>query len=463
VTVKDRILQTLSELRQYALGQGHEIELFYQEEDGSLMRFANSAISLNTSEHLTRLGITAYLDRRQASVGLITDLSKVDEMKHSIDVAAEMVQHSQPLTYQPTVPTYEETFSDESGYDPSLAQMGSAEKLECFAQAVDGLETADLKLSGIFSCGSNIVALMNTRSDHSLYFRTADAQVTVVLAHATLKWELIAEQSAQTKPTLNPRALQQELALLATYFGDVRPQQLPLGTYDIVFGPAAIAEMVGFMNWVGFDGGLMKRGYSFLREGDVGHKIFSSRFSLTDDPRRLETFPFKMDFTGIPRRAYPIVERGVFNGFLWSQDSADEFGATPTGHTVLHKSLMVHGGDRDIHSLPELVALPRERDVLYIPFLHYMNVVNPTKGLVTGSSRFGALLLKTDRTVAIPFNVRLTQSLLDIFGERVEWLSEETLPYNTTQSYGARNPVAVIVPRFMQVQSLEISHSNPSF
>ena len=40
---------------------------FYHEEDSYLMRFANSAISLNTNEHLIRLEITAYDGRKRAS------------------------------------------------------------------------------------------------------------------------------------------------------------------------------------------------------------------------------------------------------------------------------------------------------------------------------------------------------------------------------------------------------------
>ena len=102
------------------------------------------------------------------------------------------------------------------------------------------------------------------------------------------------------------------------------------------------------------------------------------------------------------RKPWPIFEKGVFQGFLWSQDDADEFGAKPTGHTVLHKSLVLRGGDKEVGSLEELVSLPREKDLLYIPFLHYMNIVNPTKGIITGSSRFGALLLKKDGSVVDP-------------------------------------------------------------
>jgi hypothetical protein len=65
--MKEKILRTLDDLRAYALSKGYEVTLDYHEEDSSLMRFANSAISLNTNEHLIRLSITAY-DGRSAPV-----------------------------------------------------------------------------------------------------------------------------------------------------------------------------------------------------------------------------------------------------------------------------------------------------------------------------------------------------------------------------------------------------------
>jgi hypothetical protein len=123
----------------------------------------------------------------------------------------------------------------------------------------------------------------------------------------------------------------------------------------------------------------------------------------------------------------------------------------------------VAGGDKDVSTLQELVKMPREKDILYFPFLHYMNIVNPSRGMITGSSRFGALLLKQDGTVAVPYNVRITQSLLDVFGEKVAWLSKDTVAYNTSASYGARNPSSIVVPVFMCVRDLEISHSNSSY
>ena len=461
--MKERILATLHELRNYALEKGYEVVIFYHEEDSYLMRFANSAISLNTNEHLIRLEVIAFEGRKRASYEMITNLDEIEAMKAGIDTAAEMVQHAMPLTYDPTVPEFKADFIDDSGYDESLAKLNNENRLAYFNTVAGDLETEDIKLSGIFSSGTNTIAQINTKSEYLQYFKTSDAQITAVLSHQKLKWEVIAEQSAQQKSELDPKSLNTELAFLVERYKNDTPEQLPLGNYDIIFGPAAIADMVSFMSYIAFNGGLMKRGYSFLSEEKVGEQIFSEKFSLSDNPARLETFPFKQDFTGINRKYYSLFKVGVFEGFIWSQDNADEFGHNPTGHTVMHNSLVVNGGDYEVSSLKELVAQPREKDILYIPFLHYTNLVNPSKAIFTGSSRFGTLLLKADGSVVVPYNVRLTRSLLEVFGEKVAWFSKKTLAYNVSQSYGARNPRAIIVPQFMRVNDLEISHSNDSY
>lgn len=461
--MKERILETLQSLRDYAIEKKYEVALSYHEEDSYLMRFANSAISLNTNEHLIRLEIIAFDGKKRASYELITDLNKLDEMKAGIDKAAEMVQHAQPLNYQPTLPEYTSSFADDSAYDEALAAISNEDKLAFVNEAMGDLETEQLKMSGIFSNGTNILALINTKSSHTLFFKTSDAQISLVLAHEVEKWETQSEQSAQKVSDLDPQALNDELSFLVDCYQNKEAEQLALGNYDIVFGSAAVGEMINFCNWIAFNGGLMKRGFSFMTEEKVGEKVMSEKFTLTDDPSNAQTFPFKRDMMGMERPGTPLFEKGVFKGFVWSQDDADEFGAEATGHTVPHKSLVVTPGETDATNLQELAALPRDKDILYIPFLHYMNIVNPSKGVVTATSRFGALLLKKDGTITTPYNVRLTQSLLDIFGDKVDWLTSTTRAYNVSSSYGARNPTAIVVPHYMRVNNLEVSHSNDSF
>ena len=461
--MEKNVISLLKELRAYALQKGLQAAIFYHEEDSYLMRFANSAISLNTNEHLIRLEINVYEGKKRATYSMIADPEKLEPIKKGIDIAAEMVEHAQPLSYTPTLPRYERDVIDMQAFDPFLASLTNADRLAYFNQVARGLESDDVKLSGIFSNGITTTAQISTTSEHTQYFACTDAQIEVVMAHQQLKWEVNAQQSAQAKVDLAPERLHNDLALMLHHYQHDQALQLPLGKYTVVFGPAAIGDVLDMLAIVGPNGGMMKRGYSFLSEEKLGQSIFSPSFTLIDDPERRETFPISHDLMGLPRHKFPLFENGIFKAFFWEQDDADEFGAQPTGHTVDHLNLTMAGGQQSMPGLEALLAMPRDEDILYIPYLHYMNIVNPSAGMITGSSRFGNLLIKKDGSVQVPYNVRITQTFEDLFGENVEWLAREQTVHNTSNSYGKRNPSAILLPRFLCVRGIEISHSNSSY
>ncbi|MFZ3070584.1 MAG: metallopeptidase TldD-related protein [Anaerolineaceae bacterium] len=461
--MENNVISLLKDLRAYALEKGLDAAIRYHEEDSCLMRFANSAISLNTNEHLVRLEINVYEGQKRATYSMIADPRQVEPMKQGIDTAATMVKHAQPLSYTPTQPDYKVDVRDTRAYDPALAALSNAERLAYFNNVSAGLETDEIKLSGAFSNGTTITAQISTKTEHTQYFASSDAQITVVLSHQRLKWEVNAEQSAQAKTDLDPLGLRDELAYLVKHYSEDAAAQIPLGKYTVVFGSSAIGGLLDMLQGFGPNGSYMKRGYSFLSEEQQGQLVLSPKFSLVDDPDRVETYAFSHDVMGIERKRFPLFVRGVFQKFYWEQDDADEFGVEPTGHTVYHNNLVVDGGDAPLASLQELVEMPREEDILYIPYLHYMNFVNFSAGMITGSSRFGALLLKRDGNVVVPYNVRVTQTFADLFGERLEWLSRKQVAHNVSNSYGQRNPCAMVIPKFLCVKGIEISHSNSSY
>lgn len=461
--MENEVTTLLKTLRAYALEKNLQAVIMYHEEDSYLMRLANSAISLNTNEHLVRLEFYAYDGRCQANYDMIADPQDVQGMRRGIDTLAEMLPHAEPLSYTPTFPIYQADVVDENAYDPALAALTNAERLEYFKIVAGDLESDDLKLSGIFANGTTTTAQISTAGEFIQFFRSTDAQITAVISSETQKWEVNAEQSAQKKSDLDPQALHENLALLVRLYQESEAVQLPLGKYRVVFGPAAIGEVMEILTSYATDGGAFKRGYSFLHEEDLGKQVLSEKITVVDDPRASDVFGQSADAAGLPRKPFTLFDKGKFNSFTWNQDSADEFGQTPTGHTVPHLSIVVHEGDWAIGSLRELVDLPRGEDILYVPYIHYMNMVNPSQGLITGTSRFGALLLKADGSVQVPYNVRLTQKLTDFFGEGVEWLSDTPVVYNLSSSYGQRNPTAIKIPSFICVRDIEISHSNSSY
>lgn len=461
--MSNQVIDLLQKLRQSAIKRGLQTFISYHEEDSFLMRFANSAISLNTNEHLISLDFIAFDGRKKVSYSMITDPSDFESMEKGLDTLAEMLPHAQALSYDPTFPVYEKDVLDERAFDPALAALTNEERLAYFNTLAEGLESADVKLSGIFSSGTTTTAQISTANEHSQSFRSTDAQITAVLSSESLKWEVNAEQSAQKKSDLDAEGLHADLALLVKHYQEDQSVQLPVGKYTVVLGPAATAELSNIMAYYGMTGGALMQGYSFLKEEDQGKHLFSEKINLLDDPREVEIYAQNADRYGLERKPFPLIAEGRFQAFMWDQDSADEFGKTPTGHDVSHASLVMDGGEKSVATLKDLLEMPREEDLLYVPYIHYMNVVNPTQGMVTGSSRFGALFLRKDGSVQVPYNVRLTQKFSDFFGERVQWLSKEQVAYNVSSSYGRRNPTALKVPRFICVKEIEISHSNPSY
>lgn len=461
--MSQKVIALLKKLRQAAIDRGLKALLQYHEEDSYLMRFANSAISLNTNEHLVRLDMVAFDEKKQVSFSLIVDPADFATMEQGLDRLVEMLPHAEPLSYLPTFPVFSKDVVDERAFDPALAALSNQERLDYFNILAKGLESEDVKLSGIFSNGTTTTAQISTANEHCQYFCSTDAQITAVLSSESLKWEVNAEQSAQKKSDLDPEGLHEDLALLVKHYQEDQAVQLPVGKYTVVLGPAATGELGMMMGYYGMMGQAYKQGYSFLKEEDQGKLIFSEKISLTDDPDAVELYAKSHDQYGLERKEFALIEDGKFGSFMWDQDTADEFGQTPTGHSVDNVSVAMSGGDNEISTLKELLAMERDEDILYIPYIHYMNVVNPSQGMVTGSSRFGALYLKKGGRVQVPFNVRLTQKFTDFFGERVQWLSKKQVAYNVSSSYGRRNPMALLVPRFICIKGIEISHSNPSY
>ncbi|MGI6090562.1 MAG: metallopeptidase TldD-related protein [Saccharofermentanales bacterium] len=462
--MEKKIKKALTALREYGLAQDAKFRLLWHHENSHFIRYANSGISLNTSENLNRLYITVYGDKRLARTSLKMDPSNLDQMKKMLDRALMTLEFTGELSYQPTLSAVK-SFNDTRCYDADLAEMSSDEMIDFVEQATLNLETNDIVLSGNFSRGETMLCTMTSLSDDVGFWAATDAQVTLVLSSCKNKWEVNAEQSAYRKKNLKSRVLHKQLSFLVDSYLRSKPVQLPLGAYRIVLGAAATAEYLDLLDWLALDGDTVMRSAGMHTKEDLGQLILSDRFNLYDDPEALQTFAYSHDLWGRKREKLALYEQGVYRNFSIPQELADEFGLEANATDVQHLNLALDGGDWEIKDVRELCAEAAEgkKDILYIPYLHYTGVVNPSQGLVTGSSRFGALLFKQDGSIEVPYNVRLTNKLSDLFGSGLVKLAQKRVAYNTSQTYDERNPRAVLVPKFVMLDDIEISHSNNSY
>lgn len=459
----NKAIKTLKAVRDYAASQGVQAALSLHQEDSHLVRLANSGVSLNTSEALSRLSVTAYGDRKTASAQVMCDLDDQQSLFQAVDKAKSMLHFASPLTYQPTFPAIEKSAVSEQGYDERLAHISNEEILNYINTATQGLESDDVQLSGNFSVGLTRTVDMSTATEHHVAWQASDAQITLVLASLKDKWEINAEQSATRYEDLSADAMRAQLAYLKDKYQHCPAVQLPLGPYRVVFGPAAVAEYANFLTFLGTNGGMMKRDNSINAPEHIGTQRLNKQVTLWEDPACLDAFAIPVDTFGRRRAAKAWYDKGVFTGFIWAQQAADEHGEQPTGHDVMHRSFNLAGGSQQVNTLDHLQNMAKDQDVLYVPYLHYTGLVNASEGLITGTSRFGALLFKQDGTIQVPYNVRFTDKLGELFGDKLQWLSSETVPYNVSSTYDARNPKALVVPRMMCCDNVNVEISNKSY
>ncbi len=460
--MEKKIKENLYQLREYGLSKNAKFSLLWHYEDSHFIRYANSGISLNTSERLNRLFITVYGQNKMAESSLILDPDNQELMKRMFDEALLMLESAATLSFQPNL--YAGSgFFDQRCYDPQLADLSKDEMIDFVNQASRDLETEDIMLSGNFSKGVTMLGQINSLTEEVGFWAATDAQITLVLSSVQDKWEINAEQSAVRKADLNAQALHEQLSFMTAAYLNSPTLKLPLGRYRTVFGPAAIAEYLSMLEYIGYDGDMVLRKTGMHKKEDLGQKIFSAQFNLYDDPDALATFAFSHDLQGRKRTKKALYEQGVFQNFTISQRLADEFKETANAMEVLDTNLVMSTGDQQVNGFDEIKTLAAEKDILYIPYLHYSGVVNSSEGLVTGSSRFGALLFRQDGSIEVPYNVRFTVKLADIFGDNLLWLARDATAYNISSSYGMRSPDAILLPKYMAVEDVRISHSNDSY
>ncbi|MHC5018605.1 MAG: metallopeptidase TldD-related protein, partial [Planctomycetota bacterium] len=190
--------------------------------------------------------------------------------------------------------------------------------------------------------------------------------------------------------------------------------------------PAALAQLLFFTGILGLGARSLEEGRSFLT-GKLGEQVFGPNVTIRDDAANPLAPGLPFDFEGRARRSVALIENGIAVTPVHDTKTAAQAGVESTGHALppgeaegpLPLNLVLDPGDQ---SLDELIA--GTPNGLLVTQLHYVNVVDPRRLLLTGMTRNGTFRIK-DGVVGEPVkNLRFTQSAVDAFNH-VEALGRE--------------------------------------
>jgi predicted Zn-dependent protease len=329
------------------------------------------------------------------------------------------------------------------GFDEPTASLDPAGQARL---AGDAIAAADVPIYGFFTSGSTDLAIVSSAGVEAEQ-RLSDASARVVAADEGRSG--YAEATSWRVDDFDPAAVAREAAEKAKRTAGA--QALEPGVHAAVLEPYALAELVQYFAYDSFGafGLLEERGYF---AGRLGEKVFDESVSITDDAFDPNGLPKAFDFEGMPKQRVELVTGGVARGVVWDRASAKRAGsgATTTGHAPpqeiaswgpLPFNLSIAGGDAA--SLDDLVE--RVQDGIYVTRLHYLGVVHPREGVITGMTRDGTFRIRSGKIAEPLLNLRFTVAVPELL-RNVHGLTREVKLVNGSNFYGERYPYGVLAP-----------------
>lgn len=189
------------------------------------------------------------------------------------------------------------------------------------------------------------------------------------------------------------------------------PISLDPGTYEVVLEPKAVASLLLFPAWLGFNGKAFAEGTSFVR---LGEQQLDERIDLWDDGTDPRSLGRPYDAEGTPKRRIDLVRAGVSVGLVHDRRSAALAGVEPTGSSIGSEGFGGYPGDLFLaggeQPLAELIA-GVERGLL-VTDLWYNRILDPKTQVVTGLTRNGLFLIEGGEVTRPVENLRYTQSVV---------------------------------------------------
>ena len=329
------------------------------------------------------------------------------------------------------------------GYDEETGALSAEEQARLAASAIDA---SQLDLYGFFTSGVSELALASS-SGLALSQPMTDAAVLALAAVDGASG--YAEQTGWRVGDVDPaETAEQAVEKAKLTRGAV---ELEPGSYPAVLEPPAFAELLAYFAYDAFGalGLIEERSYSFDK---LGEKVFDERFSLADDALDPGGLPKSFDFEGTPKQRVELVENGVLRGVVWDRSSAVRAGGgqETTGHAPpsslrtwgpLTFALSVAGGEAD--SAEELAGVLG--DGIYVTRLHYLSVVDPREGIVTGMTRDGTFRIRGGKIAEPLVNLRFTVSVPQLLAE-LPGLTREPVLLNHNAYYDDRYPTGMLSP-----------------
>jgi len=229
------------------------------------------------------------------------------------------------------------------------------------------------------------------------------------------------------------------------------PVTPPLGSYEVILEPEAVAELMAWLGSIAFGAKSLAERTSCLA-GRLGERVMDPQLTIYDDGNDPEALRMPFDFEGTPKQRTVLIDRGRAAGVVYDSAYGARFGRASTGHAMPYDEtegpFPLHLGLVPGRSSAARMIRACTRGLL-IPRFHYVNgLLNPREALMTGLTREGTFLIEEGRVTAPVTTLRFTQGLLEAFSRVRGESRERRLVADPAQELGCAVMPALHLARF---------------
>lgn len=418
-----------------------QVEVLIYGYNSALTRFANNYIHQNVNESDLSIGIRSIFGRKIGSASTNSlDPKRIREAVLWSERIASFQRDNPDFQTLPKVAP--SAYRPSRGYVPETARFSNADRARAVAEIIAVAKKNSLTAFGSVSNGIAEIAVANNHGTFA-FDRACDIFCNIVMTGATSSGYVQTGSRYAGRVNFRKAALTAARKALAA----ADPVALEPGPYTTIFEPLAVQDIVSFLAYYGFNGKMFEEGRSFLA-GKLGQPVFDPGITIIDDPFNRRGFASGFDFEGVPKRRLVLVDRGRAVNVVYDSITAARAKKPNTGHALpapnpfgpVPTHITIKGGTGSLEDLIRETA----RGIL-VTRLHYTNVIDPYKMVITGMTRDGTFLIENGAIVRAVKNFRFTENIIEALN-RVEAVgrTSELVPFEP--GYGARSGRGMFVP-----------------
>lgn len=399
--------------------QADQTEVLIAGQDLALTRFAANTIHQNVSETNVGVRVRSVVGKKigVASSNDVSEASLKRLVRKAETIASFQQENPEFISLPEPLPIQEV-----DAYSKSTANCSAETRAKGVGSILKPSRGKGLVASGAFSTGTEETMIANSLGVSAYHCCTMATVMTVIMSDDSSGY---AADAAQNVTDLDPA----EIGRIAMdkAIRSKNPISIEPGAYTVILEEDAVATMIFFLGYLGFNALAVQEGRSFM-SGHIGEKVAGDNITIWDDgfdPRGV-VLPF--DFEGVPKQKVMLIEGGFARNAVYdSATAAREPGKSSTGHGLPAPNTM---GPIPINLLMKPGTATKEEMIastergIWVTRFHYVNPVHPVKTILTGMTRDGTFLIENGKVTQPLKNLRFTQSILEAFAN-VELLSKD--------------------------------------